>query len=78
MNDDRYSDRQERHFEKLEQYTVLTPRDVMDILDIGKNTAYALLNSGSLRGFRVGRSWRITAEVLEEFMLNTDQSLGSR
>lgn len=78
MNDDRYSDRQERHFEQLEQYTVLTPRDVMDILDIGKNTAYALLNSGRLRGFRVGRSWRIAAEALEEFMLNTDQSLGSR
>lgn len=69
MNDDRYSERQERHFEKLEQYTVLTPRDVMDILDIGKNAAYALLNSGRLRGFRVGRSWRIAAEALEEFMM---------
>ena len=68
MNDDRYSERKERHFEKLEQYAVLTPQDVMDILDIGKNTAYALLNSGKLRGFRVGRSWRITVEALEEFM----------
>lgn len=68
MNDDRYSERKERHFEKLEQYTVLTPQDVMDILDIGKNTAYTLLNSGKLQGFRVGRSWRITAEALEEFM----------
>ena len=77
MNDDRYSDRQERHFEQLERYTVLTPRDVMDILDIGKNTAYALLNTGKLRGFRVGRSWRVAAEALEEFMLN-GKSLGSR
>lgn len=77
MNDDRYSDRQERHFEQLEQYTVLTPRDVIDILDVGKNTAYALLNSGRLRAFRVGRSWRVTTEALEEFMLN-GKSLGSR
>lgn len=77
MNDDRYSDRQDRHLEQLERYTVLTPRDVMDILDIGKNTANALLNSGRLRGFRVGRSWRVTAEALEEFMLN-GKSLGSR
>lgn len=52
----------------LEQYTIFTPLDIMDILGIGKNSAYALLNSGKLRGFRVGRSWRITAEALEEFM----------
>ena len=78
MKDDRYSEWLERHFEKLEQYTVLTPRDVMDILDIGKNTAYALLNSGRLQGFRVGRSWRIAAEAMEAFMLNTDQNLGCR
>lgn len=78
MNDDRYSERKERHFEKLEQYAVLTPQDVMDILDIGKNTAYALLNSGKLQGFRVGRSWRITSEALEEFMLNINVRLGSR
>ncbi|MCI8328716.1 MAG: helix-turn-helix domain-containing protein [Oscillibacter sp.] len=78
MNDDRYSERQERHLEQPERYTVLTPRDVMDILGIGKNTAYALLNSGRLRAFRVGRSWKIAAEALEEFMLNTDQNLGCR
>lgn len=62
-------ERQEKRLERLEQYTVLTPLDVMDILGIGKNSAYALLNSGKLRGFRVGRSWRVTAEALEEFML---------
>ena len=62
-----YEDRAERHMEKLDQYTVLTPRDIMDILGIGKNAAYNLLNSGQLRGFRVGRSWRVSAETLEEF-----------
>lgn len=62
-------DRQERHMEKLEQYAILTPADVMDILGIGKNVAYDLLNSGKLKGFRVGRSWRITGDALEEFML---------
>lgn len=63
-----YFDRKEK---RLEQYTILTPLDVMDILGIGKNSAYELLNSGKLRGFRVGRSWRITADALEEFMLET-------
>ena len=63
----------EDYFDKkekcLEQYTVLTPLDVMDILGIGKNSTYNLLNSGKLRGFRVGRSWRVTADALDEFML---------
>lgn len=63
-------DRQERHMEKREQYTILTPTDIMDILGIGKNAAYDLLNSGKLKGFRVGRSWRITGDALEEFMLS--------
>ena len=69
MYDDTYFERREKCSEKLEHYTVLTPREVMDILGIGKNAAYALLNSGQLRGFRVGRSWRISAEALEEFMM---------
>ena len=68
MYDDTYFRRQEKRQEKLEQYTVLTPLDIMDILGIGKNSAYALLNSGQLRGFRVGRSWRVPVEALEEFM----------
>ena len=52
----------------MENYTVLTPAQVMAVLGIGKNSVYALLNSGALRGFRVGRSWRIPSDALEEFM----------
>lgn len=73
MRYDEYYDQQDQHMEKQERYTVLTPSDVMDILGIGKNTAYELLNSGKLRGFRVGRSWRITGEALEEFMTEGSQ-----
>ena len=68
MRYDEHYDWQEQRIEKREQYTVLTPSDVMDILGVGKNTAYDLLNSGKLKGFRVGRGWRITGEALEEFM----------
>lgn len=48
---------------------ILTPIEVMDILGIGKNTVYHLLNSGTLKGFRIGRSWRVTGNALEEFLL---------
>ena len=47
---------------------IFTPMEVMDILNIGKNTMYTLLNTGELKGFRVGRSWRISAQSLEQFM----------
>lgn len=47
---------------------LLTPLEVMDILGVGKNTVYRLLNSGELQGFRVGRSWRITENSLRYFM----------
>ncbi len=48
---------------------VLTAAEVMDILGVGKNTVYRLLNSGRLRGVRVGRSWRISMDSLNEFIL---------
>ena len=48
---------------------ILTPLDVMDILGVGKNTVYNLLASGRLKGFRIGKSWRITGDALEEFLL---------
>lgn len=66
-----YEERTDRKSEILEKYTLLTPVDVMEILGIGKNTVYSLLNSGKLSAFRVGRSWRIPVDALEQFMLYT-------
>lgn len=51
--------------EPISEY--LTPREVMELLYIGKNTLYKLLNSGELKGFRVGRQWRITKGALQEY-----------
>jgi len=48
---------QERRLSALEKYTILTP------------SVYTLLNSGRLQGFRVGRSWRVSVDALENFML---------
>ena len=59
---------QERRAEALSGYTVLTPAEAMDILNIGKNSMYSLLNSGKLDAFRVGRSWRISTEALEAYI----------
>ena len=58
--------------ESVNQY--LTPREVMDLLYIGKNTLYQLLNSGQLKGFRIGKLWRIRREALRDFVERSNQS----
>lgn len=45
----------------------LTPQEVMNLLFIGKNTVYKLLKSGEIKGFRVGRQWRIARDSLKVF-----------
>lgn len=48
---------------------ILTVEDVMELLYVGKNTVYSLLQSGQLKGFRLGRSWRIPRESLTKFIM---------
>lgn len=51
--------------DKVNEY--LTPREVMELLYIGKNTFYRLVNSGELKGFRIGKQWRIARESIKNF-----------
>ena len=44
----------------------LTPREVMELLAIGKNTFYKMVQSGQLPAFRSGRQWRVRRDRLEE------------
>lgn len=34
---------------------VITVEELMELLYIGKNTAYKLLNSGEIRAFKIGK-----------------------
>lgn len=40
----------------------LTVDELCELLKIGHNAAYRLLNSGDLKAFRNGRVWRIPKE----------------
>lgn len=42
----------------------LTPKEVMNLLYIGKNTFYRLVHSGELPAIRIGRLWRVKREAL--------------
>ena len=48
---------------------ILTVDDVMIILQIGRNQCYELLNSGELKGFRLGtKIWQIPRKAVEDLM----------
>lgn len=49
-------------------YDVLTTYEVMDYLNIGKNSLYKLLNTGKLKGFRIGKTWKIPRKSLEKYI----------
>ena len=46
---------------------VLTFAEVRDYLYIGRNTLLNLLHNKALKGFRVGKHWRIKKEDLIDF-----------
>ena len=50
---------------------VLTPNDIMQILSIGRNKVYELLNDGTLKSIRIGRKHRIPKKILIEFLENS-------
>lgn len=48
----------------LSQYEdIMSVWDVADVLFIGKNRVYELLESNQLKGFRIGRVWKIPKEA---------------
>lgn len=49
---------------------IMTVTDVAEVLYIGRNTVYELLNTGVLKGFRIGKTWRIPKISLEEYIVN--------
>ena len=49
----------------------LTPKEVMNLLYIGRNTFYKLVNSGELPAFRIGKQWRIRKDDLREYFRRT-------
>ena len=43
---------------------LITIDDLCDMLAIGKNTAYHLLNTNQIHAFRIGRIWKIPREAV--------------
>lgn len=41
-----------------------------EILSIGKNTAYEVLNRGEIKAFKTGRIWKIPKVAVEDYILS--------
>ena len=54
----------------LSQYNdILTVEEVMELLLIGRNQCYELLNTGKLHGFKTGkRNWKIPRKAITQFL----------
>ena len=56
----------------LEDYPdILTVEEACEVLRVGYNAMYELLNSGKVKAYRNGRVWRIPKTSLVEFIRNS-------
>ncbi len=47
---------------------LITVDELCELLFIGKNAAYALLNSKEIKAFRIGRVWKISRQAIYEYI----------
>ena len=47
---------------------LLTPTDVANLLQVNERTVTLWLRKGHLRGFKVGKEWRISPDDLQAFL----------
>ena len=63
---------EERIAERNKQ-TVYTVEEIMNILDIGKNAAYNLVNSGVFHYVKVGGHYRISKKSFDNWLDNLEK-----
>ena len=47
---------------------ILTPKEVSDILKIGINKTYSIMNSSAFPSYKIGNKMYVTNEALEEWL----------
>ena len=52
-----------------EESKVIGIEELCNILDIGKNTAYELLNNGEIDAFKCGSNWKIVRSAVDEYIV---------
>ena len=52
---------------------VLTVKEMMDMLAIGKNTAYKLLRDGDIKSFRIGNTHKVLRKSVMDYIYKNSQ-----
>ena len=47
---------------------VMSALEMAEYLQIGKNRAYDLLRNGTIHGFRIGNTWRVSKEAVDHYI----------
>ncbi len=47
---------------------ILTVEQLCEVLKVGKNNAYRLLNEGIIKAFKNGKNWRIPKLAIKEYV----------
>ncbi len=47
---------------------LLTPVDVANLLQVNERTVTQWLRKGQLRGFKIGKEWRVSVKDLESYL----------
>lgn len=50
---------------------VVSVEDMMEILAIGRNKAYELLQTGQVKSFKLGKAYRIPKICIQEFVVSS-------
>lgn len=50
---------------------ILSVEEACELMKIGKNTIYELLQTGQLKGYKCGRLWRISKEAVMEYVIKS-------
>jgi excisionase family DNA binding protein len=48
--------------------TLVTVEEMMELLNIGKNTTYSLLENGKVKAFMIGNMWKIPMESMNNYI----------
>jgi excisionase family DNA binding protein len=54
--------------------TLLTTRQLQDLLQVDRITIYRMLSDGRLRGFKVGGQWRFSRQAIESWLVEQQAS----
>lgn len=52
----------------MDHNEIMQIEEVVEYLNIGKNTMYGLLKSGELNAFKIGKVWKIPKASVEDYV----------